>query len=188
MSTTFNELLECEFFRESEDNVSSIVGWDARRIRFVRYKFTAPKNGANRISILKDRIGLREGTDVGMRFFVSESPDLWSILPENYANTGWGMSDKQEGGYYTFMGSANVVLLPDKNYYLYIFPGQYTNNGMYSWNYNTTITVTLDGGAGVVRIRDGDQEFIAIPMVKEGGTLVQLSATIKNGSDLVYCI
>lgn len=186
MSATITKLSEYEFFKGSHGGVSSRVGWDSGVIRFIRYKFTAPAEGANSFSIKKTSIGLADGTAMGLRFFVSTDPDLANLLSDEYASTGWELTGSQSGGYYSFTGAADVLLLPNTDYYLYIFPGVKVY-GMYSWNYASTITVDLVGAAGIIRVCDGDQDLITIPIVKDGDKFVQLAATIKIDGDLIFC-
>lgn len=188
MSTTFTELTEYEFFRNSEAGVSELIGWDLDRIRLVRYKFTSPVGGANHIAISKDRIKVRNGKPIGLKFFISTSPDLYLTLPTDYASVGWELPSEKSGDSYTFTGAVDVVLLPNTDYYLYIFPGEFADSSNYWWDYWKTITVELSGAAGLVRIKVGGTELLTTPIVKNGDSFVQLAATIKNGDSLTYCV
>lgn len=187
MSTVYTELTEYTFFRGSISGVSSRVGWDTGVIRALRYKFRSPASGASTFTLEKGAVGLADGSAFDLRFFVTTDPNLCDTLGDHYAATGWVLTKTASGGYYTFTGSTEeLILLPDTDYYLYIFPGSYSNGSMYSWNYVTSITVTLDGAAGVVRIREGNQELIALPIVKEGDQFIELAATIKTGAGFVF--
>lgn len=171
------------------NNNRRLVGHDINGNAVIRYHFRTPPEGASVLSWKQTMATVIYGNGgKPLRFYVGDDPN-------SHINAGpeaayYGEDTPTGSGYLTVGGSiSGLVLLPDKDYYLFIFPG-FSDGCLYGWDYqyeDYAITVTLDGAAGVVRIKDGDQELIAIPMVKEGDNLVQLAATVKTGGDLKYC-
>ena len=186
--TEYTKLEEYEFFRDDKGGVSSLVGYSSTAIRSVRYKFTTPAEGANKLTFSKGSNGVSAGTAYDLQFLITTDPNLAGSLNPSFAGTGAVTMTGKEGSYYTAAGSIEgMILLPNTDYYLYIYPAV-AKHCMFSWNYASTITLTLEGAAGVVRIKADGQELIAIPMVKENGNLVNLASIIKKGTDLVYCV
>jgi hypothetical protein len=173
-----------------QNNNRRYVGHDTSGNAVIRYHFRTPAAGANSLSWKQTRATAAYGTPGGkLRFYVGDDPN-------SHINAGpeadyHGEDTPTGSGYLTVGGSiSGLTLLPDKDYYLFIFPG-FSSYCLYGWDYQYeeyAITVTLDGAAGVVRLKEGDQELIAVPMVKEGGELVQLAATVKSGDDLIFCV
>ena len=176
-----------QFYSGTGAAASQVVGWDNGKLRYVRYTIVASSTGAgaSHLSIKKGTVGLQAGAAIGLRFFITTDPQFYEQLPTVYASTGLSLTGKNEGGYYTFTGDADVLLLPGKEYYLYIFPGTSTY-GSYLWNGPAAITITPSGAAGVIRIKEGDQEVVIIPTVKENGEFITLSATVKDGENFKY--
>lgn len=164
MATTYTQLPEYEFLGGS----SSRVGYGNSTERIVRYKFTTPPEGANKFSFTKGSIGLAEGKESALRFFISTDPDLYDTLTTEFDGHGLTSITGNNASYYTVSGNIDgLILLPDTDYYLYVFPDT-TTMCMYSWNYAATITVTLDGGAGLVRLDTGSGFVNAIPHIDNG--------------------
>lgn len=91
--------------------------------------------------------------------------------------------------YYDISGSVEKkILLPNTDYILWLFPNYTELRTLAVVESVTTATYELSGAAGVVRIKEGDQELVAVPIVKEGNQFIELAATIKQGSELVFCV
>ena len=159
-----------------------------------RYKFTAPAMGASKIKIEKRDLGLYD--DCSMRgeklaFFITTSATshLAAYYVEGSQNQydidGFFTMTKQSDGHYSISGSVDKILLPNTDYYLYIFPG-YTSYVWFTVYGSAYLIVTLDGGAGAIHLTEGDVEFITLPMIKENGKMIELSATIKLDNEFVY--
>lgn len=186
--TEYTKLEEYEFFQNDKGGVSSLVGYSSTAIRSVRYKFTTPAEGASKLTFSKGSNGLSAGTAYDLQFLISTDPDMAGSLNPSFAGTGAVTMTGKEGSYYTAAGSMEgMILLPNTDYYLYIYPAT-AKHCMFSWNYASTVTLTLDGAAGVVRIKEGDRELIALPVVKQDGAFINLAATVKVGGEQRYCV
>lgn len=176
-----------QFYMGTGTAASQVVGWDNGKIRYVRYTIAASATGAgaSHLSIKKGTVGLLSGAAIGLRFFITTDPTFYEKLPAEYATTGQNLTGKNEGGYYTFTGEEDVLLLPGNEYYLYIFPGVGTY-GQYLWNYPGSVILTPSGAAGVIRVKEGDKELVLLPMVKESGEFVTLAATVKNNDEFSF--
>jgi hypothetical protein len=180
---------ECTFFKNGNAGASTIVGIEGTAHRVVRYKFHTPVEGASKISWLMLEVeNYYVAENEKLRFFVGSDPNSHVNAGEDAIYHGTAIATKV-GSTYTISGEASgIILLPDTDYYLFIFPG-YTSSGYWGWwQYLDGMSVYLDGAAGVVRIKEGARELVAVPMVKEGGQLIQLAATVKSGENLTYCV
>ena len=91
------------------------------------------------------------GTQIPLRFQITSDPNshLNAGASSSYAG---GVTQSNVGGYLRFSGQANLVLLPNTTYYLWIFPAVDTY-GFYYIQEAQKGTVTTSGGAGLVSIR-----------------------------------
>lgn len=183
------QISECSFFQNGTSGASTIVGIEASNNRVVRYKFRTPTHGANKLSwtMLEAELFLVSDGE-NLRFFVGTDPNSHINAGQGSAFHGTATATK-DGSTYTIMGEANgLVLLPDTDYYLFIFAGYSTVGYWGWWQYLNGMSINLDGAAGVVRIKEGDKVLTTLPMVKENGVFVPLAATIKSGENMLYCI
>ena len=177
------------FFENGNAGASSIVGVENTDNRVVRYKFRTPTQGASKLSwTMIEAESYYIGADESLRFFVGTDPNSHVNAGQGSAFHGTATATK-DGSTYTITGEANgLVLLPDTDYYLFIFAGYSTIGYWGWWQYLNGMSVYLDGAAGVVRIKEGDKVLTTLPMAKENGVFVPLAATIKSGENMLYCI
>lgn len=131
-------------YEAGTSGASYVVGYESKQNRVVRYGFRTDGGGASEISVHLPNFSKSDGTgsaDAPLRFFIGTSPT-------SHANAGAGstylgqLSMTTAGGYYNFSGSAKVVLTPNTDYYLWIFPGSTTFGWWWVPNQGTaTITV-----------------------------------------------
>lgn len=130
------------FYKTGTSGADSVVGYESNARRVVRYTFTAPAIGASEVSLTVPTTGLGGGSHIPIRFFIGTSYSSHvNAGPESeYTGTLTLGSDNL-----TFTGSANIVLIPDQKYYLWIFPGEDTF-GWYGWNSSAdAVTLTTSG-------------------------------------------
>lgn len=134
-----------KFFKGGESGASYVVGFDSGANRVVRYSFEPPSIGANRI----DLSFLRNWTGGGtlpntLRFFIGTDPDSHINAGVGYEYTG-ELARKQ--GTYEYYGSADIVILPNRTYYVFVFP----TTQVYGWvqwsNSEGDATAETFGGA-----------------------------------------
>lgn len=188
MPTTYNSISDYEFFKAGEGEAGSIVGYSAGN-RVVRYKFTAPDEGASALSFTKKNVGDEGALSAGatLRWYVTNDPDSHKDAgPDSEYHGEVTLSDK-DGTYYTAKGSAdNLVLLPGETYYLFVFPGTSVKK-YYWWNYPTTITLTLSGAAGLVWIHNGTDAMKALLHIYTDGTWKIAIPYIHDGIKWKIC-
>ena len=172
------------YYKAGKSGISSVVGYEGKTNRVARYQFTAPATGANGISFSIGHIYFGEGSKTSdIRFYITTSNSSHANAGASAAYNGKA-SFSLYGGIYTVTGSANILLMPNTTYYLWLFPGSTT----YGWWYwNTPATLTPSGGAGLVYIDNGSKLVAAIPYVDNGSKWVQVMPYIDNGSKWVLC-
>lgn len=145
------------FYAGGSTTSSRIVGTDWAEEkpinRVARYPFTTPAEGASGISLVFNTDGLgNECTygDVPIRFFIGTSDSEYANAGPNNAYTG-ELTMGSDGK--TFTGEADILLMPNTTYYLWLFPGHNKYYGWYGWHRDGyTNTFTLNGGAGLAYI------------------------------------
>lgn len=144
-----------EFYIGGQSGASRVVGndWrnDAAINRVARYTFTAPAEGTSGISLTFNTGGLSDGSSVPIRFYIGTDPESHVNAWSDSAYTG-ELTPSDDGK--TFTGEAQLLLLPNTTYYLFVFPGSKTY-GYYTWyryGYEIGLTLTLTGGAGIVYV------------------------------------
>lgn len=122
---------------------SSVIGWESKRTRIVRFNFTTGASGATSITIKtqKGTISLQDGTSMSkLPFYVttSESSHANALASEGYAVTGY--LTKSDG---VWSGTANVLLKENTKYYIWFFPYDKTYGWSY-WHNNDTYYTTYE--------------------------------------------
>lgn len=134
-----------KFFTGGESSASYVVGFDSGVNRVVRYSFEPPSIGANRIELSFLRNWTGGGTLPNtLRFFIGTDPNSHINAGVGYEYTG-ELARKQ--GTYEYYGSADVVILPNRTYYAFVFPTT-KSYGWVQWsNSEGDATAEAFGGA-----------------------------------------
>lgn len=177
MATTFTTL-DYTFFSNGTSGASAIVGYADSVNRVVRYKFTTPDVGASKLSFSK--VDITEynntiGDGENLYFYITDDPT-------GHANAG--ASAEYHGtvsvSNNTATGEVNITLLPNKDYYLFLFPG-FASYGAYNWNYPAEITLTLEGGAGLMYIDSGAAMEAYQIFIEDGSNWYLYMPYVENG-------
>lgn len=168
------------YYKAGTSGVSGVVGYESSSNRVARYSFKAPATGASSISLSGSGVSLGEGSSTAaIRYYITTSST-------SHANAGSGSTYT---GTLTIKsgavsGSANIILLPNTTYYLWIFPGSTT----YGWWYwISTMTLTTSGGAGLVYIDNGSSMVAYMPYIDTGSGWVQAMPYIDTGTEWKLC-
>ena len=175
------------FYAGGAAGASNIVGWESSRTRVFCMPFTTLGVGANHISFSFGYHSKKGSGAAPIRFYIGESSTSHINAGQDAEYHGEVTFTYQSSGRfpgYIASGELDIVLLPTTTYYLWIFPGSQTSV-WYEW-YIPLADIYGDGGAGVIRIKEGDQEVVIIPTVKENGEFITLSATVKDGENFKY--
>lgn len=167
---------------------SSVVGYESSRTRVARYSFTAPAEGGSHISFQIPRCSFGNGDmSLPLRFYIGRDPDSHADGNAGYAYHG-DVVMNEDSGWYTAAGEAEVLLLPNQQYYLWIFPNK-TKSGQWGWWYwsSRQAVATVSGAAGVVHIDVGNAFVTAIPCIDDGISFRKVASYIGTGSELIVC-
>lgn len=161
---------------------SSIVGYESSKNRVMRYMFETDANGASHINVELTNLYFYGG---------SIKQDIcWYIGTDADSHKNANASAGSESmGTLTFDSSykvaeidANVTLLPNTTYYLWIFPSVSTYS-CYDLSVSAADnTLTMTGGAGLVYIKVGSEVKKYQAFVKRGSAWNLLLPHKKNGS------
>lgn len=120
------------YYKNGSSGYSSVIGYESKSNRVVRFSFKTGSTGATSISIsvTAGTISNQQGDDLtSIPFYVTTSSTSHADAngADGVAVTGYirGSSGK------AYSGSAPVVLKADTTYYLWFFPGSKT----YGWSY-----------------------------------------------------
>lgn len=172
------------YYKNGSSGVSAVVGYESKSNRVARYKFTSPSTGASSATVSITGIYHGDGsTSSEIRFYITTSSSSHANAGASAAYSG-RLTLAASGGVYTASGSANVLLMPSTEYYLWVFPGSTT----YGWWYwSTPATLTVSGGAGLVYIDNGSRLVPAIPYIDTGSGWKQAMPYIDTGSSWKLC-
>lgn len=162
---------------EGKDSYSSVVGFANNVNRCVRFKFKSPASGASHVAI-KGMFSVGDGEAIKPRWYITTSDSSHANAGADAAYHG-ELSISLEGGAYPGTGEADVLLLPNTTYYLWLFPQDDT----YGWWYHgKEFTITTTGAAGLVRIGDGSKYASHIAHIGNGSGYDKYIPYIGNGS------
>ena len=156
MATIF--LNNATYYMNGVGGVSSVIGndWNKRTAssvpRIARYIIEAPSTGASKLAITMYTGGKGDGSHIPLRFFIGTDPESHANATHNSEATG---TLTLGSDWLTFTGEADVLLLPGKTYYLWIFPGSDT----YGWYWATRsgyASALTTSGAAMSDISAGD--------------------------------
>lgn len=162
----------------------------------LRYKFKAPKEGASIVNIEKRSLNLLGGSsDDKIMLFITTNGD--SHIGACYVNgatnnpefdTVCNISKGDNSNYteYVISSSVEKILLPDTEYYLFLFPA-HKNVSFYEIYGSIYITMTFEGAAGLAQIDTGNELITAIPYIDNGTEWQQAIHYIDNGNTWNIC-
>lgn len=160
--------------------MSAVVGYESSSNRVARYSFKAPATGASGISLSGSGVSLGGGSSsAAIRYYITTSSTSHANAGSGSTYTGT-LTLNVVSGEYKITGAANIILLPNATYYLWIFPGSTT----YGWWYwISTMPLTTSGGAGLVYIDSGSSLAAYMPYIDTGSGWVQAMPYIDTGSE-----
>lgn len=135
---------EWEWYKKGKSGYSVVVGYEDKSRRVGRYKFTAPSTGATSVSFAFYSSGRGAGNHIPIKFYIGTDPDSHANAgPDSTATGTLTLGDD----WLTFTGSADILLIPNQIYYLWIFPGADTFGWYWASRANYTSTLTTHGAA-----------------------------------------
>lgn len=137
------------WYSGGKSGVSAVVGndWDTANSAVIRrvgrISFTAPSTGATGVS-LTFHTARGDGAFVPLRFFIGTDPDSHVNAGPNAQYTG---ELTLGSDYLTHTGQADILLVPNQTYYLWIFPDSDDYGWYYGYRTNYTSVLTTSGAA-----------------------------------------
>ena len=172
------------YYRKGETGgYSSVIGnEDPETNRVARFEFTSPSIGANHVSFsIFYGYLMSQSSKKTMRFYIGTSPVSHANAWRTSAYHG-EVKTSVNADQYTFSGEADLLLLPDTKYYLWIFPGE-TDDGWCYYGLVLNVSTIETAGQSVysLSISQGTGSSIS---VKRNGTALSNGATLAPGDVL----
>jgi hypothetical protein len=170
--------------------------WEgATFIAVMRYKFTTTSTITSKINLIKASFDLdvnyvNNKIDNQIMFYITDDPDshkyAYYVAGRNeVAYDGYLNLTRETGtGYYTGTGSVEKTLLPNTDYYLYLFADFTSNKKILYTVYNSAyITIELESAEAkiVMQIDLGNSFVSVVPCIDMGNTWKTLQPYIENG-------
>lgn len=151
--------------------------------RVAKYTFTSPLEGAQNVSLTFYTAALADGSNIPLRYYIGTSSDSHINAGSNSEYIGELIFD----GDITFTGSANIILVPNQTYYLWVFSGNDTY-GWYYWNNNYhTSYMETSGYVGVLPIDNGSDSDLYLPYIDNGASWDLCIPYIDDGTSWDLC-
>ena len=143
-------LTDSVFYKDGVPGQSKVVGFESGVTRVARYAFISPDTGGTELTFRLDAVSKGNGADIPLRFALSTDPEAYTNAGANAPYTGKVTLELWD---YAAYGAAQVRLLPNTTYYLWLFPGENT----WGWYYvSAGGTVTVTGiSQGIATAPDG---------------------------------
>lgn len=130
------------FYKNGQSGMSAVVGYESLSNRVVRYTLRTGSSGAGRVALAFSGNWEGNGTLPRLRFYIGTDPDSHKNAGKNAEFTG----ELTRSGY-NYGATADILLLPDTDYYVWVFPATDTF-GWVQWSYVSGAAVAdLSGGA-----------------------------------------
>lgn len=170
----------------SIEDSSHIVGYADSKNRVVRYTFKTDSYGASSVSWYLKKNYLVTSSAPSLRWYIGTNATSHVNAGVSTTEYSGDVTVTNNQGTYEFSGEADIVLMPNTTYYLWIFPN--TTSFRY---YNTTeliqAEITSSGSAGLIYIDNGNS-FDAYQVYIDNGYSWDLYIPyIDNGSDWDMC-
>ena len=152
-------LTEWEWYSGGNSGATDVVGndWKSGKVlrRVARTQFVSPEVGAAGVSfVFHTWKQENSGKRIPLNFYIGTDPDSHANAGPDYDITG---ALTLGSDYMTYTGTADIMLLPNTMYYIWVFPGGDDFGWCYGTRLNYVPTVTTIGIAHtlpVVRITD----------------------------------
>lgn len=139
------------FYIDGVGGVSAVVGYEIYGNRVARYEFTTNLSGASGVSLEFNNNWPGEYGNPRVRFFIGVDPDSHANAGgDSYQYTG-ELTSRIEQGYIHYSGSADVLLMPNTKYYLWLFPANQEIKYTY-WNTASDAAILQTTGGSISTI------------------------------------
>lgn len=127
---------------------SAIIGndWANNNVisRVGRFQFTAPSTGATGVNLTLHSGGKGDDSHIQLRFYIGTSATSHvNGGPDSEYTGALTLGDDL----LTFTGKADILLVPNQTYYLWVFPGENTYGWYWGYRVSYTSILTTSGAA-----------------------------------------
>lgn len=123
------QLINPTFFKANTSGVSGVVGYESKSNRIVRYELLPPPIGANHLDLTFSGNWVGAGTTPNtLLFYIGTDPGSHSNAGHDAESTGQLI---RTNGTYNYTGAADIVLMPNTVYYVWVFPASTTFGWVY---------------------------------------------------------
>lgn len=166
---------------------SLMVGYSAGKNYVARYSFKTDANGGSHVSWELPRSSFSgNGTVPPLRWYIGTSSNSHINAGVSTTTYHGSVTVSDNGGFDAFSGSADVVLMPNTTYYLWIFPATVTP-GYYWLAESDKATLETSGAAGLVHIDNGGSFESYQVYIDNGSSWDMYIPYIDNGSSWDLC-
>ena len=148
------------FYKNGEPGVSAVVGYESLSNRVVRYCLHTGQSGAGQVALAFSGNWKGNGTTPKLHFYIGTDPD-------SHAGAGAGSpyTGTLAANGYDYSGSAEVMLLPETDYYVWVFPATQVF-GWIQWSYVPGAAVA-DCSGGALTVLTAQPGTLGSPMTLE---------------------
>lgn len=148
-----------KIYAGTSETTSELIGYNAGKNYVARYTFKTGSEGASSVSWLVARNSHSSATGNGgaLRWYITTSStshiNAGATTTKYHGDVTVSTNVPGHEGFDSFSGSADLVMLPNTTYYLWIFPKN-AKFGCY-YTHSTNAELTTSGAAGSARIGNG---------------------------------
>ena len=134
------------FYKNGQGGVSGVVGYESKSNRVVRYTLQSPPSGASGIDL---NFTGNYWTEYGVLpetlfFYIGKDPESHANAGKDFEKTG---VLERKAKTYDYSGSAEILLMPNTTYYVWVFPASTVFGWLYWSKSIGDATVETTGGA-----------------------------------------
>lgn len=144
------------FYIDGVGGVSYVVGYELYGNRVARYEFTTDSTGASGVYLEFNNNWPAEWGNPRVKFFIGTDPESHANAGgPSYPYTG-ELAYRIEQPYINYYGSADVILMPNTKYYLWLFPAEQEIKYTY-WDtaVGSAIMQTIGGAVSTISPQTG---------------------------------
>ena len=159
------------FYKNGEPGVSAVVGYESLSNRVVRYCLHTGQSGAGQVALAFSGNWKGSGTLPKLHFYIGTDPDSHADAGASAPYTGTLAANG-----YDYSGSAEVMLLPDTDYYVWVFPATQVF-GWIQWSYVPGAAVA-DCSGGALTVLTAQPGTLGSPMTLELTRYTEFTHTV----------
>lgn len=180
------------FYKDGQTDANSYVGYSSVSYFIGRYELTAPSEGARHIQFELTKAAYVSGASAekhSLCFYIGTSESSHIQADSNSPYTGQLNMSRASDGSYIFTGEADILLFANAKYYVWVFSINVPLTNRYAiFSLSTAAaTITTTGGAGLVRIDNGNSFDMYQAYIDNGASWDLYMPYRDNGSNFDLC-